>query len=103
MRVVFCTCPAESAREIAHSLVNEGLVACVNVIPGLSSVYRWKGELCEDAETLLLIKTRASLLPQLTERLVDMHPYEVPEVIALPLAEGEGNPDYLKWLLEQTA
>lgn len=102
MRVVFCTCPAEVAKELAHALVDERLVACVNIVPGLTSVYRWEGKVCEDGESLLVMKTRAELMERLSARIVELHPYKVPEVIALPLAAGEGNPAYLAWLLEQT-
>ena len=103
MRVVFCTCPAEVAKDLARPLVEERLVACVNIVPGLTSVYRWEGKVCEDNESLLVMKTRAGLMERLSARIVELHPYEVPEVIALPLAAGEGNPAYLSWLLEQTA
>lgn len=102
MRVVFCTCPAEVARSLARTLVEQRLVACVNIVPGLTSVYRWEGKVCEDGESLLIMKTRAELMERLSARIVELHPYEVPEVIALPLAAGEGNPAYLAWLLEQT-
>ena len=103
MRVVFCTCPAKVAKELSHALVEERLVACVNIVPGLTSVYRWEGKVCEDGESLLVMKTRAELMERLSARIVELHPYDVPEVIALPLAAGEGNPAYLNWLLEQTA
>jgi periplasmic divalent cation tolerance protein len=103
VRVVFCTCPAEAAKGLARQLVEEHLVACVNIVPGLTSIYRWEGKVCEDGESLLVIKTRAELMARLSARIVELHPYEVPEVIALPLAAGEGNPAYLDWLMEQTA
>ena len=78
------------------------LVACVNIVPGLRSIYRWKGEVCDDAESLLVVKTRAEHLGALTEKIVALHPYDVPEVIALPLAPDEGNPSYIDWLVKQT-
>lgn len=102
MRVVLCTCPSEAAKELAHALVEERLVACVNIVPGVTSIYRWEGKVCEDGETLLIMKTQASLIEALTSRILALHPYDVPEVIALPLADGEGNPAYLRWLMEQT-
>jgi len=102
VRVVLCTCPAEVARDLARPLVEERLVACVNIVPGLTSIYRWEGKVCEDGESLLVMKTRAALMEQLSARIVELHPYDVPEVIALPLSPGEGNPAYLDWLLEQT-
>lgn len=103
MRVVLCTCPPDAAKDLAHKLVEEQLVACVNIVPGLTSVYRWEGKVCEDGESLLVMKTRASLMERLTARILELHPYDVPEVIGLPLAAGEGNPAYLEWLLEMTA
>lgn len=103
MRVVFCTCPSAQSKALARTLVEERLVACVNIVPGLTSVYRWEGAVCEDGEDLLVMKTRASLMEKLTPRIIELHPYDVPEVIALPLAEGEGNPAYLDWLLQQTS
>ncbi len=96
-RLVFCTCPdAESATRIAEGLVGERLAACVNLVPGLTSIYRWQGTIQRDQEVLLLIKTTAERLPALTATLRGLHPYEVPEIIALPIAEGL--PDYLNWV-----
>jgi len=103
MRVVFCTCPAAISKDLAHTLVGERLVACVNIVPGLTSIYHWEGKVCEDGESLLIMKTRATLIEKLTARIIELHPYDIPEVIALPLAAGEGNPAYLTWLLEETA
>jgi periplasmic divalent cation tolerance protein len=101
LRVVLCTAPVDEAVAIARGLVEQQLCACVNVVPGLTSVYRWAGEVCADPESLLVIKTRAEHLDALTEAIKQRHPYSVPEVIALPLAEG-GNPDYLQWLVAET-
>jgi periplasmic divalent cation tolerance protein len=102
MRVVLCTCPPEAADGIAKTLVSAHLAACVNIVPLVRSIYRWKGELCDDAESLLIIKTQADRVADLTVRLLDCHPYDVPEVIALPIEHGEGNPRYLEWLVAQT-
>lgn len=96
-RLVLCTCPdQECAARIAERLVEDRLAACVSLVPGLTSVYRWQGEVQRDAEVLLLIKTVAARLPALTETLRGLHPYQVPEIIALPIAEGL--PDYLSWI-----
>ncbi len=103
MRVVLCTAPPEVAGEIAKTVVTERLAACVNIVPAVRSVYVWKGELCDDTEALLIVKTRAARLAELTARLVSIHPYDVPEVIALPIGTEEGNPTYLAWLSEQTS
>ncbi|WP_295454724.1 divalent-cation tolerance protein CutA [uncultured Thiodictyon sp.] len=96
-RLVFCTCPdQETAVRIAERLVGERLAACVNLLPGLTSIYRWQGAIERETEVLLLIKTVAGHLPALTETLRGLHPYAVPEIIALPITEGL--PDYLSWV-----
>ena len=87
---------AEDAERIARALVEQRLAACVNVVPGVVSVYRWKGGVCRDEERLLVIKTRAARLEALREALVALHPYELPELVALPI-EG-GHEPYLAWL-----
>jgi periplasmic divalent cation tolerance protein len=87
---------AEDADRIARELVERRLAACVNVVPGLVSTYRWKGKLEKDAEQLLIIKTRRDRFPALREALAAIHPYEVPELIAVPIEDG--SPAYLEWL-----
>lgn len=95
--VVLCTCPdAASAERIARRLVSERLAACVNRIPGVRSVYRWQGEVRDDVEELLVIKTERARLETLTARIVGLHPYELPEVIALDVVAG--HVPYLAWL-----
>jgi periplasmic divalent cation tolerance protein len=89
---------AEDAERIARALVERRLAACVNVVPGVVSVYRWKGEIRRDEERLLLIKTRFERLAALREAIVALHPYEVPELVALPLEAG--HEPYLAWLDE---
>ena len=101
MRVVLCTCPPDEAKPLARQLVEERLIACANILPGVTSVYRWEGAVCEDEEALLVMKTSTERIPELTERIRALHSYEVPEVIALPLETEEGNPTYLRWLMEQ--
>jgi periplasmic divalent cation tolerance protein len=86
----------EQAGEIAATLVGEELAACVNILPGVSSVYRWKGELQNDNEVLCLIKTTEARFEALRARLVELHPYELPEVIGVPIKAG--HPAYLEWL-----
>ena len=99
--VAFSTAPsAEVAEQLARALVGEGLAACVNVVPGVTSYYRWKGELQRDAEWLLVIKTRAARLEALKAALVRLHPYEVPELVALGVEDGLA--PYLAWLDEST-
>jgi periplasmic divalent cation tolerance protein len=100
--VVLVTMPdADTAARVGRQLVEEKLAACVNVIPGLRSIYEYGGKLCDDTEVLCLFKTRRSLYPALRDRMTALHPYEVPEIIALPLAEG--NAPYLAWLQAGTA
>jgi len=97
--VVLITAPnQEVARSLARALVEERLAACVNLVPGLTSIYRWQGEVVEDQEVLLLVKTTTFAFPRLKERVLALHPYTVPEIIALPIAEGHGA--YLDWLRE---
>ena len=99
--LVLSTAPDRATAErIAGTLVEERLAACVNIVPGVTSVYRWKGKIERDAEVLCLIKTRGSLLAKLSRRLTALHPYDVPEVIALRISGGA--PPYLKWLMDQT-
>ena len=91
----------EDGLRLARALIEEGLAACVNVVPGVTSVYRWKGEVQQDAERLLVIKTRAALFPRLQETVRRLHPYELPELILIPLTGGSA--DYLRWLGEGTS
>jgi periplasmic divalent cation tolerance protein len=92
---------AEDAERIARALVERRLAACVNVVPGVVSVYRWKGAVEKDEERLLVIKTRAERLEALREALVELHPYEVPELVALPVEAGHA--PYLAWLDESVS
>lgn len=87
---------AEDAERIGRELVERGLAACVNVVPGLVSIYRWQGKVEREEERLLVIKTRTERFEALREALVALHPYEVPEVLALPVAAGHA--PYLAWL-----
>jgi periplasmic divalent cation tolerance protein len=100
--VVFCTCPSrETALELARAAVEAQAAACVNVLPGLTSVYRWQEAIHEDAEVLLVAKTTRARYPELEAVLRARHPYELPEVIAVPVAMG--SPAYLQWLADVTA
>ncbi|MCP5426229.1 MAG: divalent-cation tolerance protein CutA [Gammaproteobacteria bacterium] len=95
--VVCCTCPDQPiAERIAEALVGEKLAACVNILTGVVSIYRWQGHLQRDAEVLLVIKTRDDRYPTLEQRIQELHPYEVPEVIALPVVRGASS--YLDWI-----
>jgi len=95
--VVISTFPSEDkAADIARTLVSEGHCACANLVPAVRSIYRWQGAICDERETLAVIKTTSDRLEALRDRLVALHPYEVPEVIALPV-EG-GHAPYLAWV-----
>lgn len=86
----------DNAAKIANILVTEKLAACVNILPGVRSIYSWKGTLCDDSEHILLIKTWLQNYPALQDRVRTIHPYEVPEIIALPIEKGL--PAYLSWI-----
>ena len=102
--VVLCTAPAvpapgqRSARELATALVEARLCACANVVPAVASVFRWQGRVDTAQEELLLLKTTRAALPALQERLLALHPYACPELLALPVAGG--SPPYLRWVAE---
>jgi len=90
----------EEGLAISRALVEEELVACVNMVEKVRSIYKWRGKIEDDAETLLIIKTGADNLPEVITRVKELHSYDVPEVIALPIVEG--NKAYLKWIDEVT-
>ncbi|MGL5810053.1 MAG: divalent-cation tolerance protein CutA [Nocardioides sp.] len=85
---------------IARALVAEKLAACVNIVPAIRSVYAWEGELHEDAEALAAIHTRESLVSAVIARVTELHPYDVPQVLALPVTDAQ--PQYAAWLLDST-
>jgi periplasmic divalent cation tolerance protein len=96
------TCPNEvTAQQIAEHLVNERLATCVNRLPGMQSTYVWNGQLQNDSETLLMIKTTAARIPELEARLKALHPYELPELVVLPVTGG--NEAYLEWVRQGVA
>ena len=97
--LIYVTCGSEeNAREIANALVEECLAACVNILPGVQSVYRWEGKLESAPEYLLLIKTRREVFDTLRERVCKLHQYELPEIIAVPIEAGLQ--PYLNWITE---
>lgn len=90
----------EEAKKIAHGLVKDRLAACANIIHGVTSVYSWKNEICQDNEFMLVIKTRSELFGRVKDFIIKNHSYELPEVIMLPIEQGlEG---YLNWIRENT-
>jgi len=99
--VVLCTCPdSPTAESLATGLVENGLAACVNILPEIRSIYRWQGEVQQDAETLLIMKTGRETYLRMESWLVEHHPYDVPEVLALPIERGAA--DYLDWVIQET-
>lgn len=95
--LILCTCPTgESAQVLARILVAEQVVACVNILPQVRSIYRWQGDLKEDAELLLLIKSRRDQFDAVERLIKAHHPYEVPEIIAIAI--DVGSLEYLSWL-----
>jgi periplasmic divalent cation tolerance protein len=100
--VVLVTTPsAEKAAALARTLVEERLAACANIVPGLRSIYRWEGRVQDDAEALLIIKTLRARFERLRERVVALHEYSCPEVIALDIVDG--HEPYLRWIGESVA
>ncbi len=99
--VVFSTFPpGERAAEVARTLVSENLVACVNLVPQVRSIYRWQGQLQDDTEMLAIMKSTRDRVGELTSRLAALHPYEVPEIIVLPVDGGHA--PYLAWVAGET-
>lgn len=95
--MVFMTAPdAEVAEHLARTLVTERLAACANIVRDVVSVYRWEGEVRRDSEVLVILKTTAAALDSLESRAVELHPYDVPEVLAVPVRGGHG--PYLDWI-----
>jgi periplasmic divalent cation tolerance protein len=99
--LVFITASGEEeAAKIAHSLVENRLAGCVNIIRNIRSIYRWKGKVEDEAEVLLIAKTKQALFDALMNKVKELHSYAVPEIIAIPVVEG--SEDYLDWLNEVT-
>jgi periplasmic divalent cation tolerance protein len=99
--LVLCTAPTqEVAKKMGDEIVSAKLAACVNIIPGIHSIYRWKGEVCTEPEVLLLIKTVQGHFKALKSKIKEIHPYEVPEIIAITIEAGER--EYLNWISSET-
>jgi periplasmic divalent cation tolerance protein len=99
--VALVTCPSAAVGEtIGRALVEARLAACVNVVPGVTSIYRWEGKVVRDREVLLVVKTRPARFAALRRRVIALHPYTLPEIIALPVRAGL--PAYLDWIAQAT-
>ena len=102
MLLVISTFPdIDKAKMLAHQIVEKQLVACCNIVPGVTSIYRWKGELSEDQECLLIMKTSNTQYHQLEIFVKQHHPYDIPELIALPV--NTGLEEYLSWVIKETS
>jgi periplasmic divalent cation tolerance protein len=98
VRVVLVTSPdVDAARRLVRTLVEESLAACGNIVPGVESIYRWRGEVREDAEVLIVLKTTAACAARVVARIPELHPYEVPEVLVMPVMAG--HQPYLDWVV----
>ena len=95
--VVLVTCPKRAAKRLAEALVQHRLAACVNIVPGVQSVFRWQGKVDRATEAPLVIKTPAAAFQRLRQAVLKLHPYHVPEIIALPVRAG--HPPYLTWVV----
>jgi len=96
-QIVLCTCPNKDIAElIANALVSEKLAACVNILPGIMSVYSWQDKVTSDDEVLLLIKTQNCFFSALKQKIKAIHPYDIPEIIAIDIQQGDKN--YLNWI-----
>jgi periplasmic divalent cation tolerance protein len=94
---VLMTAPdADTAEALARTLVTERLAACANIVPSVVSIYRWEGEIKRDSEVMLVLKTTAGKSPEVARRAVELHPYDVPEVLVLPVEAGHA--PYLSWV-----
>ena len=91
----------DKGKLLARQIIEEQLVACCNIVPGVTSIYRWKGELCEDQECLLVMKTTEIRYTQLSKFFLQHHPYETPELIALPITQS--TQEYLSWVIKETS
>ncbi|RUO67097.1 divalent-cation tolerance protein CutA [Idiomarina ramblicola] len=97
IQLTLCTTDSyDSAKQLAHSLVEKKLVACVNIVPNMTSVYSWEGQIHEDPEWLMLIKSTAERLENIKSAISAIHPYDSPELISINIEDGL--PDYLKWV-----
>jgi len=99
--VVLITGPSRSVvRKIGLKIVKEKLAACVNIVPRVESIFGWQGRICRESETLMIVKTTSARFQKLEKRVMELHPYTVPEIIALPILKGSKN--YLKWVSQMT-
>lgn len=101
LRLVYVTTKdREEARTIGTALVQEKLAACANILDGMESIYRWEGKVASGQESVLILKTTYNNLTKLTQRVKELHSYDVPAIVSINLAEQEGNAEYLNWVVD---
>ncbi len=99
--VIFITAASNNeAKKIGHILIEENLIACCNIVQSVESIFRWQGKLHSEQEVLMLCKTREELFGTIEKRVRQLHSYEVPEIIAMPITQG--SEDYLNWIVKET-
>lgn len=98
--IYITTRSVNEAKKIGRALVEEKLAACSNIISPIRSIYSWQGKICDDKEALMILKTKKTLFKQIVARVEQLHSYDVPEIIAMPIIEGSGK--YLSWLNKET-
>lgn len=98
MVIVLCNAPPDHATGLARAVIGEGLAACANLLPA-RSVYRWEGQICDEPEVTMVIKVDAAKVDALRERLVALHPYDLPEVLVLPIDVSASHAPYVAWVL----
>jgi len=103
MRIAICNTPPGSATELAQTLVRENLAACVNIQGNIQSVYTWEGELCSEQESTLIIKVAADGVSALRERVLTLHPYDVPEFVVLDVDADASHQPYIDWVRTQSS
>jgi periplasmic divalent cation tolerance protein len=101
MVVVYVTAPEDAAPAIARLVVESKLAACVNIVPGVRSIYSWKDAVQDDTESLMIMKTSRAVFEALKDAILKIHPYQVPEVIAMPVEAA--NPPYREWVLAESS
>ncbi len=95
--IIHCSCPDnDQAKKLADSLISNSLAACINIITNMTSIYKWQGKVCEEPETLLLIKTHKNMFNAVKTHIQSAHPYELPEIIAVSIIQG--SQAYLDWI-----
>ncbi len=94
--VLITTSSLDEAKSIGSSLIDNKLAACTNIVPSVESIFKWQGKVCNEKESMLIVKTRRNIFNDLQAKIMELHSYEVPEIIALPIIDG--NSDYLKWI-----